>query len=145
MRTAIVEAPLDPAALLGEVASVANGATVLFVGTVREVNDGRAVSRIEYAAYAAMAGRELEVIVGDAARRFGTGDIVAVHRTGTLELGEASIVIAAAHPRRAAAFDAARYVIEEVKRRVPIWKLEHYVDGTREWVDPTRRDAEVSR
>ena len=138
MRTAVVERPLDPAALLAEVASTANGASVLFVGTVREVNEGRAVTGIDYAAYSAMADSELRSIATEAAATFDTTHIVVEHRIGTLGLGEASIVIAVAHARRAAAFDAARVVLEEVKRRVPIWKREHYADGTREWIDPTR-------
>lgn len=134
MRSAIVERPLDAAALLAEVSASANGAAVLFVGTVRDVNDGRAVTGMEYRAYAAMAERELAAILDEAAARFALRDLVCEHRVGTLSLGEASVVVAAAHPHRAAAFDAARHVIEELKRRVPIWKLEHYVDGGREWV-----------
>jgi molybdopterin synthase catalytic subunit len=137
MRIAVVTRPLDPAALLAEVARSANGAAVLFVGTVRDVNDGRAVTGIDYSAYDAMARTELAAVVREAGARFGVEDLVVEHRLGTLGLGEASVVIAAAHPHRAAAFDAARFVIEELKRRVPIWKREHYVDGTREWVNPT--------
>ena len=144
MRSAVVDRPLDPGALLAEVSATANGATVLFAGTVREVNDGRAVSGIEYRAYAAMAERELAAIVADAARRFSVSDLVCEHRVGALALGEASVVVAAAHPHRAPAFDAARFVIEQLKQRVPIWKLEHYVDGTREWVDPTEAAQPVS-
>lgn len=143
MRTAIVDHPLDPTALLAEVASTAAGAATLFVGTVRDVNDGRAVTGIDYSAYRAMAERELAAIVGEAEERFATARIVVEHRVGSLRLGEASIVIAVSHARRAAAMDAQRFVIEEVKKRLPIWKREHYADGTREWVDPTRPAAEV--
>ena len=139
MRVAIVERPLDPAALLREVESHASGASVLFVGTVREVNDGRAVTGIDYSAYSTMALRELEAIAAEAAERFGTTHVVVEHRLGTLGLGEASVAIAISHPRRGPAMDGARFVIEELKRRVPIWKREHYTDGTREWVDPTGR------
>jgi molybdopterin synthase catalytic subunit len=138
VRTALVLRPIDSAAVLDEVASHRNGATVLFIGTVREVNDGRAVSGMEYSAYQAMAVRELQAIAAEAVARFGTEDIVVEHRLGTLGLGEASVAIAIAHPHRGRAFDAARFIIEELKARVPIWKLEHYLDGTREWVDPTR-------
>jgi molybdopterin synthase catalytic subunit len=145
MRSAIVARPLDPAALLAEVARVANGATVLFVGTVRDVNEGRAVTGIEYAAYPRMAERELEAIVREASERFGTPDVVVEHRIGRLSLGEASVVIAVAHPRRGAAYDASRYIIEELKRRVPIWKCEEYGDGTREWVDPTAQPTAAGR
>jgi molybdopterin synthase catalytic subunit len=134
MRTALVDRPIDAAALLSEVANHANGASLLFVGTVREINAGRAVSGMEYSAYRAMAERELADIGREAAERFATDDIAIEHRLGTLELGEASVAIAVAHPHRGAAYDASRYVIEQLKKRVPIWKLEHYVDGTREWV-----------
>ena len=133
--------PLDPAALLGEVADAGHGATTLFVGTVREVNDGRPVTGIDYTAYEVMAARELAAIAAEASERFGTLEgaprIVAEHRLGTLGIGEASVAVAAAHARRAPAMDAVRYVVEELKRRVPIWKREHYADGSREWLDPT--------
>ena len=135
MRTAIVDDPIDTEAVLSEVASSRNGASVLFVGTVREMNDGRDVSGMEYTAYREMAERELRDVACEAGARFGTGDIVVVHRIGSLEIGEASVAIAAAHPHRGAAFDAARYIIQELKKRVPIWKREHYIDGTREWVN----------
>lgn len=134
MRSAIVDRPIDPAALLAEVADPANGASVLFLGTVRDMNDGRAVSGIEYRVYRDMAARELNAIVQEAAERYDTRHLVVEHRVGYLALGEISVGIAAAHSHRAAAYDASRYVIEEIKRRVPIWKREAYVDGTREWV-----------
>jgi molybdopterin synthase catalytic subunit len=134
MRTALVDTTIDLAALVSEVSRVSNGATVLFVGTVRDLNDGRPVSGMEYTAYRAMAERELADIVSEACARFGTQDIVVEHRLGVLELGEASVVIVAAHPHRGPAYDASRFVIEQLKARVPIWKLEQYVDGTREWV-----------
>jgi molybdopterin synthase catalytic subunit len=141
MRTALVRRPIDPAALLAEAQRSRNGASVLFVGTVRDVNDGRAVTGMEYTAYEAMAQRELDRIVDEASRRFAANDVVVEHRLGSLDVGEVSVAIAAAHPHRASAFEAVRYVIEELKRRVPVWKLEHYVDGTREWVDPTQQVA----
>lgn len=142
---AIVERALDPAALLREVESHASGASVLFLGTVREVNDGRAVTGIDYSAYSAMAHRELEAIAAEAAERFGMAHVVVEHRVGKLGLGEASVAIAVSHPRRGPAMDGARYVIEELKRRVPIWKREHYADGSREWVDPTRLAAGAAK
>ena len=137
MRTAIVNAAINTHQLLAEVAGDGNGAVILFVGTVRDVNDGQPVSGIDYSAYEGMAARELDAITREACERFGTMDVVVEHRIGTLELGEASVVIVAAHPHRAEAFDAARYVIDEIKKRVPIWKREHYVDGTRAWVGST--------
>lgn len=127
--------PLDPTALLAEVADVGSGASTIFVGTVRRSNQGRAVTGIDYSAYAPMAEAEMQRIAEEAVARFGTAHIVIEHRLGTLTLGEASIAIAVSHERRAAAMDAQRYVIEEFKARVPIWKREHYVDGDRAWVD----------
>lgn len=134
MRSAIVDHPIDPTALMAEVAGPSCGAVVLFVGSVREVNDGRAVTGIEYSAYREMAERELAAIMVETDTRFAGVRIAVEHRLGSLGLGEASIVIAAAHAHRALAYDASRHVIEETKRRVPIWKREHYADGAREWV-----------
>ena len=141
MRSALVRRPIDPAGLLTEVGRPGNGAAVVFVGTVRDVNDGREVTGMDYTAYESMAERELSAVTREAADRYGTDDLVVEHRLGELAIGDISVAIVAAHPHRARAFDAARYVIEELKRRVPVWKLEHYVDGTREWVDPTAAPA----
>ena len=139
MRTAIVDHPIDLPALLREVAGHHNGAALAFIGTVRDVNDGRGVTGMEYTAYRGMAERELDAVAREAADQFGTEDIVVEHRLGVLELGDASVAIVVAHPHRGAAYDASRYVIEQLKTRVPIWKREHYTDGTREWIDPTAR------
>jgi molybdopterin synthase catalytic subunit len=128
-------------ALIAEVASDSNGATSFFLGTVRDVNDGRAVTGMEYTAYDAMASRELARIAGEAAARFAGVTLVVEHRVGTLTLGDVSVAIAASHPHRRHALDATNFVIEELKRRVPIWKREHYADGTREWVDPSATAA----
>ncbi len=141
IRTAMVEAPIDAAALLAAVTSPATGATTLFLGTVRDVNDGRVVTGIEYSAYTAMAGEELQRVADEAAARFDGIRIVVEHRIGTLHLEEVSVAIAVAHARRAPAMDAQRYIIEELKRRVPIWKREHYVEGDWRWVDPTAQSA----
>jgi molybdopterin synthase catalytic subunit len=135
VRTAIVRHAIDVAALLAEVKDTANGATLAFLGQVREMNDGRSVTGIEYSAYAEMAERELASIARECAAPFGTTHLVAEHRLGALDLGETSIAIVVAHPHRAAAYDASRFVIEEVKRRLPVWKREGYVDGTSEWVN----------
>jgi molybdopterin synthase catalytic subunit len=121
-------------ALVQAVAAHSNGATVLFMGSVRDTHNGRAVDAIDYSAYVPMAEKVLNQIVGEAVARFEPVNVALEHRLGHLRLGEISVAIAAAHPRRTAAFDAARYIIEELKRRAPIWKREHYSDGTREWV-----------
>ena len=137
-RASILTTEIDPASLINEVSSPQYGAISLFVGTVREVNEGRSVSAIEYTAYKSMASAELERILHEAEARFGVSALVVEHRIGLLGLGDVSVAIAAAHPHRAPALDCTRFVIEEIKKRVPIWKQEHYTDGTREWVDPTR-------
>jgi molybdopterin synthase catalytic subunit len=136
-RSSVITREIDAASLINEVVSPQYGAVSLFIGTVRDVNDGRSVSAIEYSAYKSMAEAELERILDEAEQRFGVSALVVEHRIGLLGLGDVSVAIAAAHPHRAAALDCTRYVIEEIKKRVPIWKMEHYADGTRDWVDPT--------
>ena len=143
MHSAIIDSVIDVSKVLERVTSHANGATVLFLGTVRDVNDGRDVTGIEYTAYRSMAGRELARIVEEAAAGAPDIDIAVEHRLGELSIGECSVVVAVAHPHRGPAFDVARYVIEELKRRVPIWKREQYVDGTREWVRATSGRTEL--
>jgi molybdopterin synthase catalytic subunit len=139
----LTRSPIDAAALMQSVASPRHGAILLFLGVVREVNDGRPVTGIEYSAYEAMAERELEAIADETRARFEAADVAIVHRLGELALEEASVGIAVAHPHRGAAYDASRWVIEELKRRVPIWKREQYADGTREWVDPSGRRVDA--
>jgi molybdopterin synthase catalytic subunit len=136
-HASLVERPIDPAALLRVVADPAAGATTLFLGTVRNADDGRPVTGIDYHAYAGMAVAELGTILREASDQFGTCGIRAEHRIGYLTVGEISVAIAVSHARRAPALAAAHYVIDEIKRRVPIWKREHYADGTRQWVDPS--------
>ncbi len=134
MRVSLTDQPIDVAALIREVTDESCGASVTFLGTVRDVNDGRQVSGIEYTAYRTMAEREMAAIAREADERFGVSRLVIEHRLGTLALTDISVAVVAAHAHRAPALDANRYVIEELKRRVPVWKLEHYVDGSREWV-----------
>jgi len=128
--------PLDPGALLAEVAHASCGGMVLFVGTVRAVHRGRAVTRLAYSGYAAMVESEATRLLTEAGARFDARAAVR-HRVGLLEVGEVAVVVAAAAPHRDAAFAAARWTIDEVKRRLPIWKHEWYADGTSEWVHPT--------
>lgn len=134
---ALVSEPIDIAALLARVSSPTVGAVASFLGTVRNVNDNRAVTGIEYSAYEEMAEREMRAIVSEAAAQVdGVPPMIAIeHRLGELSLGDISVAIAVSHARRAPALDACRYVIEQLKKRVPIWKREHYADGSRAWVD----------
>jgi len=137
-RSALVASPIDPAALIAEVSTQECGAVSVFLGTVRDITEGRAVDAIDYSAYAAMAEAELARIVSEAGERFDVASLVVEHRIGSLSLGEVSVAIVAGHAHRAPALDCVRHVIDEIKKRVPIWKMEHYADGTRDWVDPTR-------
>jgi len=138
IRSAIVRREIDLQALVSEVRSADAGAVSVFMGTVRDTSDGRSVTRLEYEAYQAMAENELTAIADEAARRFGIAALVVEHRIGELDVGDVSVAIASAHPHRSAAMECTRFVIEEIKKRVPIWKREHFADGTSEWVDPTR-------
>ena len=142
-RVAVVSEPIDVARVLREVENPAHGAAILFVGNVREVNDGKPVSGMEYTAYVAMAEKEMGAIAREANEKFSGSFVVIVHRIGELAIGDASVAIATGHAHRDAAYQASRYVIEQLKQRVPIWKREHYTDGTREWIDPTARAVEA--
>jgi molybdopterin synthase catalytic subunit len=137
IHTAIVSAPVDPASLLGRVGSDEDGAALLFVGVVRDHADGRPVSGMTYEAYVEMAEPVLSEIAREAAERLGTERVAVEHRVGDLSIGDVSIAIAVSSPHRAEAFEASRSVSEEVKKRLPIWKREHYADGTADWVEGT--------
>ncbi|WP_373060771.1 molybdenum cofactor biosynthesis protein MoaE [Gemmatimonas sp.] len=141
LHVAIVSAPIDVGALLSRAQAPGVGAVSMFLGTVRDLNDGRPVSGMEYEAYGPMAESELRAIAEETCGRIAGLRLVVEHRVGTLEIGEASVAIVAAHAHRAQAMDGARDVIEALKRRVPIWKREHYLSGDREWLDPTKVQA----
>src|SRR5574338_312943 len=142
MRSSLVDRPIDVSALIAEAGDASCGAVSVFLGCVRDVNDGRGVTGIEYSAYRAMAEREMAAIATEAAGRFGVQRLVIEHRLGALALGDVSVAIVAAHAHRAPSLDATWFVIEELKRRVPVWKLEHYVDGAREWVNAASGGAD---
>ena len=109
----------------------------MFLGSVRNGPEESGVIEIEYSAYDAMADAEIERIVTEAQRQWPGVRVALRHRVGRVPVGEASIAIVAAAPHRAEAFAACRHVIEEVKRRLPIWKKEYRIDGTAAWVDPS--------
>jgi len=130
----VTDRPIDVDAIRARVGDPSDGAVLLFLGTVRDHNDGRPVERLHYDAYRDMAVRELRAISEAASQRCGSNRIAVVHRTGTLEIGEVSLAVAVSTPHRAEAFDAARWIIEEIKARVPVWKKEHYTDARPEWL-----------
>lgn len=138
VHAAIVATPIEVGALIARTQDDSIGAVSVFLGTVRDVNDGRAVTGIEYEAYEAMASRELAAVAEAVCADTPGLRVSLEHRIGALGLGEVSVAIVAAHPHRAQACDAARAIIDALKQRVPIWKREHYVDGDRVWIDPTR-------
>lgn len=135
IHAAVVHAPIDATELLGRVGAPEDGAVLLFLGTVRNHADGQSVDGMAYEAYEAMAAPVLEAIAGEAAERLGTDRVAVVHRVGELAIGEVSVAIAVSSPHRAQAYEASRYVIEEIKKRLPVWKHEHYTDGRSEWVE----------
>jgi molybdopterin synthase catalytic subunit len=140
-QVAVTSAPLDSEALVALVDKKGDGAVVTFAGLVRDHNQGRQVQFLEYEAYEPLAIRALQRIV-DEARELWPGARVAVHhRLGRVEIGEASIVIAAASPHRADAFAACRYTIERVKQIVPIWKREHF-EGGDVWLEGATADPD---
>jgi molybdopterin synthase catalytic subunit len=130
----LTDEPLESLDALRRLGTTADGATLTFEGRVRDLNEGRRVARLTYEAYREMAERELRQICEEAITRYEVAEIVAAHRVGLLELGEVSVSIAVAAPHRAPCYEASRYVIEEVKLRLPIWKHEEYTDGTASWV-----------
>jgi molybdopterin synthase catalytic subunit len=127
-RTAI-----DVADLLAGLVDPGLGGTAIFVGSVRRGSDDGAVVAIEYSAYEEMAEAELERILREGSDRWPVCRIDVRHRLGRIPTGEASIAVAAAAPHRAEAFDACRYVVEEIKKRLPIWKKEIHEDGSASW------------
>lgn len=132
MKTHLTRSPLDVAALLAEVQGPERGGTCVFLGTVRRDDD---VTTIEYSAYDDMALAEITRMLNEARERWPDARVALRHRLGVIPVGEASIAIVAAAPHRDVAFAACRYVIEEVKKRLPIWKKERRGDGSAEWVE----------
>lgn len=133
---AISEAPIDVVRLQRGLEADGAGAVVCFEGRVRNHNEGRAVDGLSYQAYIELAEAEGRRIVEEARSRFGIERVACVHRVGDLALGDVAVWAGVSAGHRAAAFEACRYVIDQVKARVPIWKREHYVEGASEWLHP---------
>jgi molybdopterin synthase catalytic subunit len=130
--------PLDGAALRAELLDVRCGGFTAFEGWVRDHNEGQQVTHLEYEAFEALGVREGERIVQEACEKFGVEKALCVHRLGDLDLKEIAVWVGVASPHRDEAFKACRYIIDEVKHRVPIWKKEHYVSGDSGWVNCER-------
>jgi len=135
LYASVVSAPIDPAEALGRVGGPEDGAALLFLGVVRNSNEGRHVTGVGYEAYDDMARAVLLEIAAEARTILGGGRVAVVHRVGELAVGEVSVAIAVSSPHRSEAFAASRHVIEEIKKRLPVWKHERYTDGDGRWLD----------
>ncbi len=140
-RFRIETKPLDPRATEALVGHGGAGAIVTFIGTVRDHGRGKPVVRLDYEAYAPAAEKMLAQIGDEIRERWGIEAVAIFHRTGSLAIGETSVVISVASAHRDAAFEASRYAIERIKEIVPIWKQEHYADGAA-WLG-SERDYQV--
>ncbi|MEP7219761.1 MAG: molybdenum cofactor biosynthesis protein MoaE [Bacteroidota bacterium] len=133
----ILATPLDATSLIAAASDPACGAVAVFIGTARESSSARPgdeVATLEYEAYVPMAEREMMAIAEEITAEHGVRNLLVHHRVGKLAIGEAAVAVVVASPHRAAAFDACRLMIEELKKRVPIWKKEVFDDGS-EWVN----------
>jgi molybdopterin synthase catalytic subunit len=135
MSFKITSAVIDPAARKRELEQGAAGACVTFEGWVRNHNEGEAVQALEYEAHQAIAEKEGARIVAEALDRFQVAAVYCEHRVGKLSIGDCAVWVGVSAAHRGAAFDACRYVIDETKARVPIWKKEHYASGAMGWVN----------
>jgi molybdopterin synthase catalytic subunit len=134
----ITAEPIDPTVLREQLFDAAAGAYCGFEGWIRNHNEGQAVLRLEYEAYEPLVLSEGETILAEAREKFGFSQAHCVHRTGLLEIGECAVWVGVSSPHRDEAFLACRYIIDQLKVRLPIWKKEHYVDGHSGWVNCER-------
>ena len=130
------ETPIDVAAERGALGHASAGGYVSFEGWVRDHNDGRCVRRLDYQAYTPLAASEGEAILAQAHARFNIRAARCVHRVGSLAIGDLAVWAGVSADHRDAAFAACRWIIDEVKHRVPIWKNEHYASGESGWLHP---------
>jgi len=131
----ITSQAIDPVALREQLIDPACGAYVQFEGWVRDHNEGQQVERLEYEVYEPLAVKEGERILAEALQRFGVARAAAIHRSGMLELSDVAVVVGVSSAHRGEAFEACRYIIDQLKTRLPIWKKEHYASGVAEWVN----------
>ena len=134
----LTDQPIDPATLRQELIDPAAGAYCGFEGWIRNHNDGQQVLRLEYEAYEPVALTEGAAVLAEAQLQFPYLHAHCAHRTGLLEIGECAVWVGVSSPHRDEAFQACRYVIDQLKVRLPIWKKEHYVDGNSGWVNCER-------
>ncbi len=143
-RALIVRNPIDTLSVLQGMKRGEDGAAVVFEGVVRNETRGRRTLYLDYEAYEEMALRQMEGLAEQALKQFQVRDVAVVHRLGRLEIGETSVLIVVASAHRAAAFEACRWLIDSLKRTVPIWKKEHFEDGA-VWADGEAFPEEIPR
>jgi molybdopterin synthase catalytic subunit len=135
----VTEAPLDVAAIRAAALDPGAGAVVVFEGCARDSHEGRPVRLLAYEAFVPMAEAELARLREEAMARFGLVRCLVHHRLGEVPLLEAAVVVAASSPHRREAFEAAAWIMDRIKERVPIWKREQYTDGAQTWVEGEQR------
>ncbi len=134
MRVEILEAVLPTAEVMEQIKAGSDGAVCVFDGIVRNNTRGRETLYLDYEAFREMAIEQMEGLAAEAVTRFGVRDVALLHRLGRLQVGETSVLIAVASAHRGAAFEACRWLIDTLKKQVPIWKKETFVDGA-VWAD----------
>ncbi|MBP8252880.1 MAG: molybdenum cofactor biosynthesis protein MoaE [Herpetosiphon sp.] len=134
MQFRVTTEPLDPAPLVELVSDPEHGAIVTFAGVVRNNFGGKATAYLEYEAYPEMAETMLAQVASEAQHQFAIGKVAVWHRIGRLEIGETAVLVVVGSAHREAAFQAAAFIMDRIKEVVPIWKCEHWADGTHEWV-----------
>ena len=128
--------PIDHHALTEQVRRPNCGAVVTFLGTVRDLTDGRVTVALDYEAYPGMAEKKMAEIEQETRKGWPVGELMMVHRLGHLDIGEVSVAVAVSCPHRAQAFEACRHAIDRLKELVPIWKKENWADGNADWAHP---------
>lgn len=144
--TTVQDEPIEPRAALEFVSAPGHGGQCLFLGVVRNLHEGKAVEAVEYDGFKPLASKVLDQIAAEAVEQWGVR-VAAFHRLGRLKVGETSLAVAAGSEHRDAAFAACRYVVEELKRRLPVWKKERFADGREAWLDgcALAKTAEAAR
>jgi molybdopterin synthase catalytic subunit len=132
----ITHQPIETNKVLASVYSEQAGASVMFVGTTRRFTGDKETLKLDYECYEQMAIKKIQQLRDEAVERWPIQECSIVHRVGTVELGEASIAVAVSTPHRVASFEAAQWLVDSLKKQVPIWKREHWADGSLEWVHP---------
>ena len=145
MQFVLSKTPLENLTLKKKLPSPRSGAVVTFEGIVRDHNEGKRILTLEYEAFDQLAGKEAEKILNEAQKKFDVHTLQCFHRIGKLSVGEMAVWVEASAAHRDSAFKACRYIIDEIKKRLPIWKKEYYTDGDSGWVNCRQCASAVAR